>query len=50
MRLCRRSRDDEPVDMNERSPELGVKFKDLLVLRQLIEGGADLTQPRHVVY
>jgi Regulator of ribonuclease activity B len=48
--LFRRSRDHEPVDMNERSPQLGVKYKDLAVLSQLIDGGADLSQPRHVVY
>lgn len=50
MRLFRRSRDDEPVDMNERSPQLGVKYKDLLVLDNLIKNGADLTESRHVVY
>jgi hypothetical protein len=50
MPLFRRKRDDEPVDMNERSPQLGLKYKDLAVLGKLMEGGADLTQPRHVVY
>jgi Regulator of ribonuclease activity B len=50
MPLFRRKRDDEPVDMNERSPQLGLRFKDLAVLGQLMEKGADLSQPRHVVY
>jgi hypothetical protein len=45
-----RRRDDEPVDMNERSPRLGVRFKDLAVLGQLIENGADLSESRHVAY
>ena len=50
MPLFRRKGDDEPVDMNERSPQLGLKYKDLAVLGQLMEQGADLSQPRHVVY
>ena len=50
MRLFRRRRDDEPVDMNERSPQLGIKYKDLAVLDQLMKNGADLTKPRHVLY
>ena len=36
--------------MNERSPQLGVKHKDLLVLHQLKEHGADLSAPRHVIF
>src|SRR5262245_39132112 len=50
MRLFKRSRDDEPVDMNERSPQLGLRYKDLAVLDQLMKSGADLTAPRHVIY
>ena len=52
MRLFSRKRDDddEPIDPNERSPELGIKFKDLAVLGQLMKAGADLTQSRHVVF
>jgi hypothetical protein len=45
-----RKRDDEPADPNERSPQLGVKFKDLAVLGQLIDAGADLSASRHLVY
>lgn len=43
-------RDDELVDPNERSPQLGLRYKDLAVLGQLVQAGADLSQPRHVVY
>jgi hypothetical protein len=47
VRLFGRKRDDEPVDMNERSPQLGLKYKDLMVLDQLMKSGADLTASRH---
>jgi hypothetical protein len=50
MRLFRKRRDDEPVDLNERSPQLGLKYKDLMILDQLMKAGANLTEPRHVVY
>ena len=50
MRIFRRRGDDEPVDMNERSPQLGIRYKDLAVLDQLMKNGADLSQSRHVVY
>ena len=50
MRLFRRKPDDEPVDMNERSPQLGLRYKDLAVLDQLVKNGADLTESRHVIY
>lgn len=50
MRLFRRKTDDEPVDMNARSPQLGVKYKDLMVLDQLRKSGADLSASRHVIY
>src|SRR3954454_8316301 len=48
--LFRRKSDDEPVDMNERSPQLGVRYKDLMVLDQLSKNGANLSEPRHVIY
>ncbi len=50
MRIFRRKPDDEPVDMNERSPQLGLKYKDLAVLDQLMKNGADLTESRHVIF
>jgi hypothetical protein len=48
--MFRRKRDDEPVDPNDRSPQLGLKYKDLMVLDQLMKNGADLTESRHVIY
>jgi hypothetical protein len=45
-----RGRDDEPVDPNERSPQLGVKYKDLVVMGQLMDAGADLSESRHLVF
>lgn len=49
MALFRRRKKDE-VDLDSRSPQLGLKYKDLLVLEQLVKAGADLTQPRHVLH
>jgi hypothetical protein len=49
VRLFRR-RDDEPANPDERSPQLGLKFKDLAVLGQLTDAGADLAESRHLVY
>jgi len=48
--FSKRRRDDQPVDPDERSPQLGIKYKDLALLGQLQQHGADLTQPRHVIY
>jgi hypothetical protein len=42
--------DDEPVDPNARSEQLGIKYKDLALLGQLMQAGADLTKPRHALY
>jgi hypothetical protein len=42
--------DDEPVDPEERSPQLGLKYKDLAVMAQLAKHGANLDEPRHVVH
>ncbi len=50
MGLFSRMRDHRPVDLDERAPQTGVKYSDLLVLEQLLNAGADLTAPRHVVY
>jgi regulator of ribonuclease activity B len=40
---------DEGVDPNDRSPQLGLKYKDLAVLGQLMKHGADLSQSRTVI-
>jgi hypothetical protein len=41
---------DEAYDPDERSPQLGLRNKDLAVLGSLMQAGADLSQPRHAVY
>jgi hypothetical protein len=46
----RKKKDEEPVDMEARSPQTGLKYKDLMLLGQMMQGGADLTQPRHALY
>jgi hypothetical protein len=51
MPLFSRSKPDaQPVDPEARSPDLGVKYKDLLLMGQLLQQGADLNQPRHALY
>jgi regulator of RNase E activity RraB len=50
MGLLSRWRDREPVSLDDRSPQTGLKHKDLLVLDQLVKAGADMTAPRHVLY
>ena len=50
MKLFRKRRTDGPVGPEDRSPQLGIKHKDLLVLKQLIDHGADITAPRHVLH
>src|SRR5688500_5568438 len=50
MTLFRRKKRDDEVDPEERSPQLGLKYKDLLVLAQLQENGAKLAEPRHVLH
>jgi hypothetical protein len=42
--------DDVPVDPEARSEQLGVKYKDLAVMGQLMQQGADLSKPRHALY
>jgi hypothetical protein len=46
----RKRRDDDVVDPEERSPQLGIKYKDLILLGQLVDRGAVLDQPRHVIH
>ena len=49
-RKGKRGRDDAPVDPEDRSPQLGLKYKDLALLGQLLDHGANLDQPRHVLH
>lgn len=44
MRFFNRKK-EEPVDMDARSPETGLKYKDLALLGQMMKHGADLTRP-----
>jgi hypothetical protein len=46
----RGKKDEEPVDMNARSPETGLKYKDIALLGQMLKQGADLNKPRHALY
>jgi hypothetical protein len=46
----RKNKDDEPVDMEARSPKTGLKYKDIALLGQMVQRGADLRQPRHALY
>jgi hypothetical protein len=46
----RKKKDDEPIDPNARSPQLGVKYKDLQLMGQLMQQGANLSLPRHALY
>jgi hypothetical protein len=46
----KKQQDEEPVDPNARSPQLGVKYKDLAVMGQLMQQGANLKLPRHALY
>lgn len=49
-RRWRRGRRDEPVDLDERSPQLGLRYRDLILLNEIAKRAADLSQPRHVVF
>lgn len=46
----RKKKDDEPVDLEARSPETGLKYKDIALLGQMMKQGADLSKPRHALY
>jgi hypothetical protein len=46
----RKKKDDQPVDPEARSPQLGIKNKDVVLLGQLMQQGANLSLPRHALY
>jgi hypothetical protein len=46
----RKKKNDEAVDPEARSQQLGVKNKDLVLMGQLLQQGADLNKPRHALY
>jgi len=51
MPLFRRKRkDEEPLDLEARSELSGLRNKDILLMGQMVQAGADLNQPRHALY
>jgi len=50
MALFRRKSEPAADDPDARSPKTGLKYKDLEVVSLLVKRGADLSQPRHVLY
>jgi hypothetical protein len=46
----KKKEEEEPVDLEARSPVTGLKYKDIAVLGEMMKAGADLTKPRHVLY
>jgi regulator of RNase E activity RraB len=50
MALFRRKQRSEAVDFDERSPKTEINDGDQEVVNQLVQHGADMSQPRHVLY
>jgi len=48
--MFKRRRDDEPIDLDTRSPTLGIKYRDLLLMNEIAKRATDLSQPRHVIF
>ena len=46
----RKENDEGPIDPEARSPQLGIKNKDVVLLGQLMQQGANLSLPRHALY
>ena len=46
----RKKAEAEPVDMDARSEVSGLRYKDILLMGQMAQAGADLNQPRHALY
>ena len=46
----KRTAESDPVDPEARSPQLGLRYKDVLLLGELSAAGARLSEPRHVIY
>jgi len=46
----RKRKDDEPIDLEARSELSGLRNKDILLMGQMVQAGADLNQPRHALY
>lgn len=50
MRFFRRKEEQAPIDPEARSPETGLKYKDIALMGQMLQQGADLSQTRHALY
>jgi Regulator of ribonuclease activity B len=50
MPLFKRKPTEEPVDLEAYSEVSGLRNKDILLMGQMVQGGADLNQPRHALY
>jgi hypothetical protein len=46
----RRNRDDELIDPDRRSPQLGLKYRDLMLMSEIAKRATDLSQPRHMLF
>jgi len=46
----KKRKDDQPIDLEARSELSGLKNKDILLMGQMVQAGADLNQPRHALY
>ena len=38
------------IDLDERSPKLGVKYRDLILMNEIAKQATDLSAPRHVLF
>ena len=50
MPLFKRKPTEEAVDLEAYSEVSGLRNKDILLMGQMVQGGADLDQPRHALY
>ena len=46
----RKKAEEEPIDLEARSQLSGLKNKDILLMGQMAQAGADLNLPRHALY
>jgi hypothetical protein len=48
--IFKRKHAEIALDPEDRAPTTGIKYKDLALLGQLLQAGADLAEPRHALY
>jgi hypothetical protein len=46
----RKKTTEDPIDLDARSEVSGLRNKDILLMGQMVQAGADLNQPRHALY